>query len=334
MSQPTRISYGFMAAMLLVVAMLGLATPLLTVLFSIFALNVFSFKSRSKTMAVALFLIAVTSVCLGTIFFFSQAILVAPKIAEKLVPTVVEFCTSHGIELPFKNVDSLIALIKTESMERLGLAGLAATHALRQTAFVLIGMVVAISLFYNAAIVIDRDKHTLKNNLYSLSADELTKRFELFYRSFHTVMGAQILISFINTGMTGIFLMAAGYPYWQLLLCVTFLCGLLPILGNILSNTIIVSVGLTVDFPHALGALAFLVVVHKLEYFLNSKIIGKRIQNPMWMTLLGLILGERLMGVPGMILAPVILHYVKSEASRVAVEQKADTVVPVEPAKP
>lgn len=334
MSQPTRVSYGFMAAMLLVVAMLGLATPLLTVLFSIFALNVFSFKRRSKTMAVALFLIAVTTICLGTLFFFSQAILVAPKIAEKLVPTVVEFCSSHGIELPFKNVESLVALIKTESMERLGLAGIAATHALRQTAFVLIGMVVAISLYYNATIVIDRDKHTLKNNLYSLSADEITKRFELFYRSFHTVMGAQILISFINTAMTGVFLFAANYPYWQLLLAVTFLCGLLPILGNILSNTIIVSVGLTVDFPHALCALAFLVVVHKLEYFLNSKIIGKRIQNPMWMTLLGLILGERLMGVPGMILAPVILHYIKSEASRVAVEQKTEELVPVESAKP
>lgn len=323
-----------MAAMLLVVAMLGLATPLLTVLFSIFSLNVFSFKRRSKTMAVALFLIAVTTICLGTLFFFSQAILVAPKIAEKLVPTVVEFCSSHGIELPFKNVESLVALIKTESMERLGLAGIAATHALRQTAFVLIGMVVAISLYYNATIVIDRDKHTLKNNLYSLSADEITKRFELFYRSFHTVMGAQILISFINTAMTGVFLFAANYPYWQLLLAVTFLCGLLPILGNILSNTIIVSVGLTVDFPHALCALAFLVVVHKLEYFLNSKIIGKRIQNPMWMTLLGLILGERLMGVPGMILAPVILHYIKSEASRVAVEQKTEELVPVESAKP
>lgn len=323
-----------MAAMLLVVAMLGLATPLLTVLFSIFALNVFSFKRRSKTMAVALFLIAVTTICLGTLFFFSQAILVAPKIAEKLVPTVVEFCSSHGIELPFKNVESLVALIKTESMERLGLAGIAATHALRQTAFVLIGMVVAISLYYNATIVIDRDKHTLKNNLYSLSADEITKRFELFYRSFHTVMGAQILISFINSAMTGIFLFAANYPYWQLLLAVTFLCGLLPILGNILSNTIIVSVGLTVDFHHALAALAFLMVVHKLEYFLNSKIIGKRIQNPMWMTLLGLILGERLMGVPGMILAPVILHYIKSEASRVAVEQKTEELVPVESAKP
>lgn len=323
MSQPTRISYGFMALLLLVVASLGLATPLLTVLFSIFVLNVFSFKGRSKAMAVSLFIITVVAVCLGVVFFFSQALVVSPKIAAKLVPKVVEFCdVQHGIALPFSDVDTFVALIKTESMERLGLAGVAATHLLRQAAFVVIGMVVAISLFHNAAIVIDRDKHALKNNLYSLSADEITKRFELFYRSFHTVMGAQILISIINTVATGVFLFAAGYPYWQWLVALTFLCGLLPILGNIISNTIIVSVGLTVDFQHALGALAFLVVVHKLEYFLNSKIVGKRIQNPMWMTLLGLIVGERLMGVPGMILAPVILHYVKMETSRLAVEQK------------
>jgi len=63
-------------------------------------------------------------------------------------------------------------------------------------------------------------------------------------------------------------------------------------------------------------ALIFLVVIHKLEYFLNSKIIGDRIKNPMWLTLLGLVLGEKLMGIPGMILAPVVLHYIKVEASR------------------
>jgi predicted PurR-regulated permease PerM len=56
-----------------------------------------------------------------------------------------------------------------------------------------------------------------------------------------------------------------------------------------------------------------------LEYFLNSKIIGNRIRNPVWLTLLGLIIGERLMGVPGMILAPVVLHYLKVEASRMEV---------------
>ena len=160
----------------------------------------------------------------------------APKIAAKLVPTLVGYGALHGLELPFKDVDSLVAVIKTESVERLGLAGVFASHALRQTAFMLIGMVVAISLYHNAAIVIDRDKYALKNNLYSLSADEVAKRFELFYRSFHTVMGAQIIISFINAGFTSVFLITAGFPYWGLLIVVTFLCGLLPILGNIISN--------------------------------------------------------------------------------------------------
>ena len=60
-------------------------------------------------------------------------------------------------------------------------------------------------------------------------------------------------------------------------------------------------------------------IIHKLEYFLNSKIIGDRIKNPMWLTLIGLVVGEKLMGIPGMILAPVILNYLKVEASRARV---------------
>ena len=78
----------------------------------------------------------------------------------------------------------------------------------------------------------------------------------------------------------------------------------------------IVSVGFTISPEMAFFALMFLVVIHKGEYFLNSKIIGDRIKNPMWLTLLGLLIGEKLMGIPGMILAPVVLHYIKVEASR------------------
>ena len=43
----------------------------------------------------------------------------------------------------------------------------------------------------------------------------------------------------------------------------------------------------------------------------------------MWLTLLGLLLGERLMGIPGMILAPIVLHYIKVEASRAEVQAEA-----------
>ena len=75
----------------------------------------------------------------------------------------------------------------------------------------------------------------------------------------------------------------------------------------------------------AIASLIFLVVLHKTEYFLNSKIIGDRIKNPVWLTLLGLIIGERLMGIPGMILAPVVLNFIKVEASTIEVQTAAPT---------
>jgi predicted PurR-regulated permease PerM len=70
----------------------------------------------------------------------------------------------------------------------------------------------------------------------------------------------------------------------------------------------------------------FLIIIHKFEYFLNSKIIGDRIKNPVWLTLLALVLGERLMGIPGMILAPVILHYIKVETSKIRVHDVPEHV--------
>ena len=129
-------------------------------------------------------------------------------------------------------------------------------------------------------------------------------------------MGAQIIISLINAILTAVFLVWNEFPYAVVLAGLTFLFGLVPIVGNLASNTLIVSVGITISPHMALMALVFLIVVHKLEYFLNSKIIGDRIKNPMWLTLLGLVVGEKLMGIPGMILAPVLLHYIKVEASR------------------
>ena len=91
---------------------------------------------------------------------------------------------------------------------------------------------------------------------------------------------------------------------------------LVPVVGNLVSNTLVVCIAFTVSPQKAIEALIFLVVIHKLEYFLNSKIIGDRIKSPLWLTLIALVLGEKLMGIPGLILAPVVLHYVKVEASK------------------
>jgi predicted PurR-regulated permease PerM len=132
-------------------------------------------------------------------------------------------------------------------------------------------------------------------------------------------MGAQITISLTNTAFTGLFVVAVRMPHAPLLIAITFLCGLVPIVGNLVSNAIIVFVALTISLKLAIAALVFLVVIHKLEYFLNSKIIGDRIRNPAWLTLIALIIGERLMGIPGLILAPVVLNYLRVEMLTVEV---------------
>jgi predicted PurR-regulated permease PerM len=160
----------------------------------------------------------------------------------------------------------------------------------------------------------------VRKNLYAAACDEIADRFSSFYESFSVVMGAQLLISAINTLLTSIFVFVVDLPYGWIVVVATFLCGLLPIIGNLISNTIIVGIGFTVSAKMAIVALIFLVVLHKLEYFLNSKIIGDRIKNPVWLTLLGLVLGERLMGIPGMILAPVVLYWLKRETSRLPAE--------------
>ena len=159
---------------------------------------------------------------------------------------------------------------------------------------------------------------------------ELAARFATFYKSFGRVMGAQIIISIINTALTAVFLAWNGFPYALVIVVLTFLFGLLPIVGNLMGNTLIVGVAFTMpDGPRmALFALVFLVVIHKLEYFLNSKIIGDRIKNPMWLTLIGLVVGEKLMGVPGMVLAPIVLHYIKVEASLNKFTEPLPAVVP------
>jgi predicted PurR-regulated permease PerM len=67
---------------------------------------------------------------------------------------------------------------------------------------------------------------------------------------------------------------------------VTFIVGLLPVIGNLISNTIIVVVSLSVSPLLAVSSLVFLVVIHKLEYFVNARVMGSEIHARAWELLL------------------------------------------------
>jgi len=255
----------------------------------------------------------------GLFYLSRQAYVALPRMAETSIPAITDYAEKQGFELPFTDYASLRVVTLDAVKDRVGNAGRYAREAIVQVAMLIIGLVVAVSFFINKRWDVESDPDAVKDNLYATVARELMLRCETFYSSFARVIGAQIIISFINTALTSVFLVWNGFPFTTVIIVLTFLCGLLPIIGNLLSNTLIVGVAFTIPEigPRmALIALIFLVVIHKLEYFLNSKIIGDRIKNPMWLTLVGIVLGEKLMGIPGMILAPVVLHYIKVEASK------------------
>jgi len=320
MTTSARISYVIMAVLLVLIGWLHLSTLVLTALFGHFALNFLSF-GRSKILAIVLYAIGVVVIGYGLYYFTSQVYKTKAisEIAEKTIPAVVNFAEQQGIELPFTDYASLKSLALDEFKDRVANLGRYAREATVQLAMLIIGLVVAVSLFLNSKWETESDPDVVKGSLYSTVVSELALRFASFYSSFSRVIGAQIIISLINTTLTSVFLVWNQFPFAPVIIVLTFLCGLLPIIGNILSNTLIVGVAFTIpdNGPRmALFALIFLIVIHKCEYFLNSKIIGDRIKNPMWLTLVGIVLGEKLMGIPGMILAPVVLHYIKVEASR------------------
>lgn len=138
-------------------------------------------------------------------------------------------------------------------------------------------------------------------------------------QAFRRVVFAQFWISTINTFFTwlylGVALPAFGVelPFLKTLVAITFFAGLMPILGNLISNTAIFIVSLSHGLPVAVGSLLYLIVIHKLEYFLNARIIGSHIQARAWELLIAMLVMEAAFGIPGLIAAPIFYAYFKNE---------------------
>ncbi len=150
-------------------------------------------------------------------------------------------------------------------------------------------------------------------------AAALGGRLDRLRRAFEAIVFAQVKISLVNTALTALYLFV-GLPLFGVhlplrltLVGVTFAAGLLPVLGNVLSNTAVVLISLGAGPGVAVASLVFLVVVHKLEYFVNAKIVGSRIHAQAWEVVAAMIVMEVAFGTAGLVLAPILYAYVKGE---------------------
>ncbi|WP_316251839.1 AI-2E family transporter [Paraburkholderia sp. UCT31] len=208
------------------------------------------------------------------------------------------------------NVDSLrvlaIGVMKAHS-ETISAAGI---NTLMLSAHVLLGIVcgamVACKTFEDPS-------------AYRPLSGEMLRRLRALRESFEKVVFAQVRISALNTAFTALYLNVAlplfgiHLPLTKTLVVVTFLVGLLPVVGNLISNSVIVLLSVGTSIHAAVASLCFLVLIHKLEYFLNARIIGHQVHAAAWELILAMLAMEALFGVPGLIAAPVLYAYMKSE---------------------
>jgi len=146
----------------------------------------------------------------------------------------------------------------------------------------------------------------------------LQMRLRIFYVYFRRVMGGQVIIALINTIISTVVIFALELRHPFLMIFVVFFCGLFPVVGNLMSNSVLtINAFVSAGLVGTLVCLLLLVGVHKLEYFLNSRIIGGIVNLPMAASLGALIFCEVLLGIPGLVLAIPLVLFVRHELEHI-----------------
>jgi len=217
-----------------------------------------------------------------------------------------------------------VAMLKKYSAE-LSAVGMG---TLRSAAHVLIGLIAGAMLAWG---------EFAPDESYRPLSRALLARFSGLRKAFEQVVFAQVKISLLNTALSALYLEVAlpmfgvHVPFSKALIGFTFVAGLLPVVGNLVSNSVIVLASLGVSFHVAIASLVFLILVHKLEYFANAKIVGHNIDAHAWEIIVAMAAMEALFGLPGVVVAPILYAYAKKElknAGLVGRHTGAPTVAP------
>jgi predicted PurR-regulated permease PerM len=209
------------------------------------------------------------------------------------------------------NADELRIAVVDWLRANAGLLQGAGTELGRGLAHMLIGMVIGALLSLQE--IAQPDQY--RGRLVSAAVERITR----LRTAFRNIVLAQARIAAINAFFTWLYLgvalplLGVDLPLVKTMVVITFVAGLIPVLGNLISNTVIVVISLSHSLLVAVASLTYLVVIHKLEYFLNARIIGGRIHAQAWELLLAMLMMEAAFGIPGLIAGPMYYAYVKDE---------------------
>jgi len=218
-----------------------------------------------------------------------------PEQVAELLPTTIEDLRQQ-----------LIAMLGTH-VQKISVVGM---EGLKVFAHILLGMVVG-----GMAAV----HHFREHDVVPPFIAVLRSRLRTLATAFDKVVFAQVKISGLNAALTAVYLLAVlplfgiQLPMAGILVLLTFAVGMLPVVGNLVSNTVIVVISLGVSPAVGAFSLLFLVLIHKAEYFMNARIVGHEVQATAWELLSAMLLLEAVFGIVGLVAAPVVYAWLKAE---------------------
>ncbi|GAB7028013.1 AI-2E family transporter [Geotalea toluenoxydans] len=218
-----------------------------------------------------------------------------PDSVAEVLPTTIEGLNEQLVEILRNHVQKISVV---------GMEGI------KVFAHVLLGMVVG-----GMAAV----HHFIEHEKSPPFIGALRSRLGKLATAFDKVVFAQVKISGLNSIFTALYLLVVlplfgvHLPMASLLVLLTFAVGMLPVVGNLISNTVIVVISLGVSPLVGIASLVFLVLIHKAEYFMNARIVGHEVQATAWELLCAMLLLEAVFGVVGLVAAPVVYAWLKAE---------------------
>jgi predicted PurR-regulated permease PerM len=270
-------------------------------------------KLAAVALVTAVVVVSFTALIFGAVAFFRRDADSLPVLLQKMAEIIessrarlpdwaLEYIPDDAEGLKLAAVDWL--------REHAGEVRLAGKEAGLALVHILIGMVIGALVSLREAVAV---------HSYRPLARALAERVARLAQAFRRMVFAQVRIAALNTLFTGIYLVlilplfGVHLPLIKTMLAITFVAGLLPVVGNLISNTVIVVVSLSHSLDAVVGSLAFLIAVHKFEYFLNARIVGAQIRASAWELLLAMLVMEAGFGLAGVVAAPIYYAYLKGE---------------------
>ena len=298
----------------------GLLTYTLTVKLDAFLSEKLTLGTKSKLCSVLILSTLIMVIFIGgSSYLFTWFIGMAKNPAETM-QSINGIMDSISNTLP----ENLIAYLPDDFDEtRKNLLSYLKQHvfylqSVAQSAFhlliiIIVGMVIGLILGYQKNKRSITEKITKPTPLIKSLKASLNRLVHVF----QYVVIAQVAISLFNTAMTAIFLFiilpifGVHLPFAKSLVVATFVLGLIPIIGNLIVNALMFCVAFTVSLSVAITVLCYLILIHKMEYVLNAKIVGGRIQSGICELLIAMFFLETIFGIVGLVFAPIFYAFLK-----------------------